>query len=333
MIALNFGRSDLTRVRFALSPLVEVLGSVRALGSPEARDIHHSWVSSHRERVDEADLELLRALQPANTDTPDFVNPPPRAPVRRIEDELAELQATPVAQVRAEIERAYGPRGIPAALEPLVRSPSVGLAHLTEVLQRYWDVMIAPHWARMRSILEGDVLYRARQMARGGIQQLLGDIHPCAHFADGRLTVVRLAEPACDAYEVTCDLDGRGLLFVPSVFAWPRVGVVTEPPWQPTLIYPARGIGTLWEPERVCREDALGELMGARRAEILADLDDPRSTTELAERLQLSAPSVSQHLAVLRRAGLVQSSRVGRLVLYMRTSRGDGLVGAPLVAA
>jgi DNA-binding transcriptional ArsR family regulator len=58
---------------------------------------------------------------------------------------------------------------------------------------------------------------------------------------------------------------------------------------------------------------------------VLADLDAPRSTTELAQRLALSAASVSQHLAVLRGAGLVDASRVGRVVLYARTPRGDGL--------
>src|SRR5207248_2206618 len=124
------------------------------------------------------------------------------------------------------------------------------------------------------------------------------------------------------------DLDGRGLLLLPSAFAWPKVVLVTEKPWQPTVIYPARGVGMLWEPERPAPPDALAKLLGSSRASILAALDRPRSTTELARVLDISAGGVSQHLAVLRSAGLVSSRRAQRLVLYLRSEHGEELVQA-----
>lgn len=37
------------------------------------------------------------------------------------------------------------------------------------------------------------------------------------------------------------------MLLVPSVFHWPGVAVQDDPPHQPLLIFPARGIGRLWE--------------------------------------------------------------------------------------
>jgi len=52
----------------------------------------------------------------------------------------------------------------------------------------------------------------------------------------------------------------------------------------------------------------------------------PRSTTELARALDLSPGSVSQHLSVLRDAGLVHGHRVGRAVLYLRSPTGESLV-------
>jgi DNA-binding transcriptional ArsR family regulator len=168
-------------------------------------------------------------------------------------------------------------------------------------------------------VLEGDVLYRARQLADGGVNQLLADLHPEAWFEDGALKI----EKPWDA-EVT--LHGRGLLLVPSAFGWPRLAAITEGPWQPTLIYPARGVGTLWEPGAPGSIDALVALVGRRRAAVLSSLDVPRTTSDLAARLGLSAASVSQHLAVLRDAGLVHSNRVKRAVLYARTPRGDALV-------
>jgi DNA-binding transcriptional ArsR family regulator len=112
------------------------------------------------------------------------------------------------------------------------------------------------------------------------------------------------------------------------VFAWPDVVLVTDPKWQPTIVYPARGVGTLWEPGRPAAPDALAALLGRVRAGVLDALERPRSTTDLAQALGVSAGGVSQHLSVLREAGLVHGHRVGRVVLYLRSPAGDGLVGA-----
>jgi DNA-binding transcriptional ArsR family regulator len=92
------------------------------------------------------------------------------------------------------------------------------------------------------------------------------------------------------------------------------------------VIYPARGVGMLWEPEAPAPPDALAKVLGSSRAAILEALDRPRSTTELARVLGLTAGGVSQHLAVLRAAGLVSSRRAQRLVLYLRSENGDALV-------
>ena len=70
---------------------------------------------------------------------------------------------------------------------------------------------------------------------------------------------------------------------------------------------------------------ALGELLGRRRAGILVALGAEATTTELARRLAASPAGVSEHLGVLRRAGLVRARREGRAVLYSRTAAGDVL--------
>jgi DNA-binding transcriptional ArsR family regulator len=59
---------------------------------------------------------------------------------------------------------------------------------------------------------------------------------------------------------------------------------------------------------------------------VLLALDRPGTTTELARALRLTAGGASQHLAVLREAGLVRGHRVGRSVLYLRTAAGDDLL-------
>jgi DNA-binding transcriptional ArsR family regulator len=74
--------------------------------------------------------------------------------------------------------------------------------------------------------------------------------------------------------------------------------------------------------------DALAELLGRRRAGILAALAEPATTQELARRLAASAAGVSEHLSILRRAGLVAGRREWRAVRYARTPAGDALVRA-----
>ena len=220
------------------------------------------------------------------------------------------------------MQRSYRRKpALPAVLEPFVEDPAAGVAAVADLLRTYWDRALAPHWPRVRALLEGDVLHRARQMADGGAERLFADVDPTVSWADGILSIDKRAQQSVD-------LEERGLLFVPSVFTWPDVVLVTDPHWQPTIVYPARGVGTLWEAGRPAAPDALGALLGKVRAGVLMALYRPRSTTDLADALGASAGGVSQHLSVLREAGLVHGHRVGRVVLYLRSPAGDGLVGA-----
>ncbi|MET0127081.1 MAG: metalloregulator ArsR/SmtB family transcription factor [Solirubrobacterales bacterium] len=162
-------------------------------------------------------------------------------------------------------------------------------------------------------------MYRSRLLSEGGVERLFGDLHPDVGWVDGGLEI-----------RMECNrrlaLDGRGLVLVPSAFACHRTSAITEEPWQPTLIYPARGVGLLWE-SASAPSGALAKVVGRSRAQLLADLDAPRSTTDLAERLGMTAGGVSQHLSALRDSGLVSARRHGRQVLYCRSEIADELVG------
>ena len=322
MITLRFGHGALAHVRFAISPLTETRGSLRVLDDPGRGALHLPWATEARRLTADLDLALLRAFEPTGVYTPDFVSPPPTGPLAEFEEELATVAATPPDQARTEVLRSYRRRPpLPDVLEPFVDDPAAGVAAVVELLRAYWDLALAPHWPRVRGLLEGDVLHRARQMADGGAERLFADVDPTVSWTDGVLSIEKPAQQSVD-------LEERGLLFVPSVFAWPDVVLVTDPKSQPTIVYPARGVGTLWEPGRPAAPDALAALLGRVRAGVLAALDRPRSTTDLAQALGVSAGGVSQHLSVLREAGLVHGHRVGRVVLYLRSPAGDGLVGA-----
>ena len=128
-------------------------------------------------------------------------------------------------------------------------------------------------------------------------------------------------------WQGTVELGGRGLLLMPTAFSAQRPSVIAVEPWQPTLMYPARGIALLWESAREAAPELAG-LIGATRAQILVSLDAPQSTTELAQRLGLTPGGVSQHLSVLAGGALVAREREGRVVLYARTALGDALIGS-----
>ncbi|MFB7613339.1 DUF5937 family protein [Kitasatospora sp. NPDC056181] len=322
MLELEFTARDLARTRFALSPLWEVVASVRILRNPDAHPLYRPWSDQVRPRLAAAGLDwgLLADLVPAPPRAiPIFIAPPPTTPLSDLTVELAALRATPAERVRAGLGGKRAPRS--ARIDALLADPHGGLAQLAEIVEAFWEIALAPYWPRMRSLLEGDVLHRARLLAEGGADRLLNDLDPAVAW-DSETLRIRHRSPGG-----SLRLGGHGLLLVPSVFAWPRVFSVTAPAWQPTLRYPPRGIATLWE-RRTAVAQPLAAVLGRTRAHLLAELDLPASTTDLARRTGITPGGVSQHLTALRAAGLVDAHRAGRYVLYTRTEAAEVLLTA-----
>jgi DNA-binding transcriptional ArsR family regulator len=61
------------------------------------------------------------------------------------------------------------------------------------------------------------------------------------------------------------------------------------------------------------------------RAAVLVSLKLPKTTTDLARELGHSPATISEHLATLRRCGLLMYWRVGRRVLYVQTPLGASI--------
>ena len=70
----------------------------------------------------------------------------------------------------------------------------------------------------------------------------------------------------------------------------------------------------------ILQADVLKVIASPRRLEILHRLaEGPREVGRLAEEIGASQPNVSQHLAVLKAAGIVDAEREGREVRYRLT--------------
>jgi DNA-binding transcriptional ArsR family regulator len=320
MVRYRFGREDLLRTRFAIAPLTELIGAVYALRNPQRRAVHAPWAEWARPRVAHLSLALLDAATPPDAPSwPVFVDPPPIVPRAEIEAELDRVLATPLDRVTADILRTY-PDGVPVAARPFVEDPGAALAATADEMAAFWEVAVAPWWPRLSAAHEAEIASRARGLVTVGAAAAFAGLHPAVSWCDDALCVDPIARAPADV-----ELAGRGLLLVPAAFIWPAVWPRTDAPWEPALAYPPRGTAELWAP-RSQRGDVVGSLIGHRRARILRELErGPASTSELADRLGLGAGSVSDHLGVLRRAGLVVGRRERRLVLYSRTADGDAL--------
>ena len=314
-----FSVEDLARTRFAVSPVWELVHALLALRDPSAAALHVPWLRSLSGRLDGLALDRVIALLPLQGYSPDFLTPPPSGPVGDLADDLAALRRTPVRQIRHDIALFLTQSPRTPVTDAWLEHPRREVHRLADSLEGFWERALAPVWPRVRAFLDADIAHRARRLAGAGPAALFAGLHPDVAWREGRLDVVVARHTA----EIT--LHGDGLLLMPSAFSV-RPAVIDQPPWQNTLVYPARGVATLWD-EGGRAPEGLARLLGATRAAVLADVGAPRSTTEVAARLAISPAGASHHLTALRGAGLVAARRDGRAVLYVRTPLGEQLAG------
>lgn len=300
--------------------------SLGALADPGRHVVHVPWVERTLEALKGAGVDLgpALALSRGGGYVPDFLTPPPLTPLPTFEAEMARLSETPPETVKEEVGRLAEDAGLDPdrrrVVERFLSDPEGSLGRLVEALGAYHELAITPHWPRMRALLEGDVLRRAQALAFGGPEALFADLHRSVRYRDGLVEI----DKECVRAEVRPS--GRGVLLVPSIFAWPNLLAVIEPPWQPTLLYPPRGTAKLWIPGPEEPADALGEALGRGRASVLKGLLVPRTTTEIARQTGSSPGTVSEHLTRLRKAGLAEPHRLGRSVFYRLSYEGEALL-------
>jgi DNA-binding transcriptional ArsR family regulator len=326
VIRLQLSMADVGRIRFGFSPVPETVLSVRTLAT-SSNALHAPWIRRARPALADLDMELLGALVRPAGYIPDFLLPP--VPQRSggldaglaqiagsapdvVAWELDHLAGHPVAQRGAGRERRV------ALLRELAADPAAALERIVAELRRYWHAVVEPYWPRIHALLQADLTYRLEQLATGGVQQLFRTLHPLVALRGDTLEITKY-------YTGHARLGQRGLLLVPCVFAWPDVIVRTADP-QASVTYSPRGLGRLWETPADTSDSPLAAVLGRSRAAVLAQLDLPTSTTQLACLLDLTAPTLSVHLKALEAAGIVAARRDGRAVLYHRTDLGDLLL-------
>lgn len=341
MFRIRLDAEQLTRSRFAVSPLLLAMSSLMALVVPARLPDARPWIRIARERLAKAklgeDFALLTELVGKESwYIPDFLYPIPATAAPSIEDELATIAGACPERIAFELQlafdgepvrtRAIATEAVDKLRPPMPQSIAAALRdgeatfakRLASALDQYWNVALAPDWPLIQTVLEEDLLVRGRSLATEGAAQLFADLHPALSW-DGE--VLTLESP----HEVDLTTNENGLVFVPCVFTGSRPFVCIESLDRVLLGYRARGSAKIWNgtaaPER------RGSLLGDRRTQLLEDLDIPRAASHLAARQLLAPPTVSYHLGLLHRAGLVRRRRVGKQIFYERTPAAETLLG------
>lgn len=227
------------------------------------------------------------------------------------------MVATPAEQIRADLEDTSRQEPLSPFGRRLYDDPERALTELADAILSWWRAAMMPHWPRIRALLEADITYRTRQLAEDGIRQVLTGLHPTLCWTGHSLIFPDRTLP-------DLELDGAGLTLAPSAFA-ARCHLLTGHATPPGAFYPSRAVGTLWE-RRDETGGGLARLLGRSRAQLLTHTSSPSTTTQLAARTGLSLGVVSQHLAILRDAGLVTSHRYRREVNYTASDLGIALL-------
>jgi DNA-binding transcriptional ArsR family regulator len=323
MIELVLAHTDLARVRFAHSPIRELMASLLVLQDQSRQPTYSRWLSSLWPQIKRLRLEWLTELVPSCRYLPPFLLPPPTDPRPALAEELHTVATSSPAIVRTELDGLRDVRPLSTRLQTLYEDPAAHLPTIAEELQRYWEVAVQPVWPRVRAVCAADLTYRMERFADGGLARALADLHPELTLEGDRL---RVDKPHHCSQRF--DLAGTGILVMPCAFLWPTLMVDCCGVDQPAVTYPTRGVAELWDDAVSELTDPLSALVGRTRATLLATLGLPRTTTQLAVQLGVSAPAVSQHLKVLKEAALVTARRRGRMVLYQRTPAASALLKA-----
>ncbi|MEY9487153.1 DNA-binding transcriptional ArsR family regulator [Streptomyces calvus] len=210
-----------------------------------------------------------------------------------------------------ELAAARGPQQV-RFTERLLADPPRIRAWLRQFLQDCEEAFFADAWSRLRHQLAADTRLKTDLLRRKGLAGALAAVSPAVTLDEttGLITVDKLGDGR------TATGDG-GLLLIPTSLGWPHLMVLHRYGWQPVLHYPVGSPEPAAPPsveQLALRMTALSHPVRMRMCRHLAR--SAYTTSELAQVHGMTAPEISRHLGVLKKAGLISTRRRGRYVLH-----------------
>jgi DNA-binding transcriptional ArsR family regulator len=316
VLRLHFTADDLLRTRFAAAPapLMELGLAVAALQRRDA--LFDSWRRAAGARLPRAARSLFQLVPPSGAG-PMFLDPISDG----LEDGLDTVMSASGAFVRRELRRiCAGGQPITPWIRALDERDRDAWRLLGDAVRSAHGALIGPAWAPIGQSFRGEVAWRGRLIAEFGLKSALETLHPGARWRDTTL------EFDVDS-RLSVRPEGRGVTLLPSAFSTGRPLIDQHPDGSILIVYPA--LTPLPLVDLPAGDDPLAELLGRTRAAVLALAVAPRTTSELARELGISAASASEHARTLRAAGLLVTQRAGKAVLHSMTPLGDRLLAQP----
>ena len=302
------GAGGLSRVRWQVSPLSELAALIR-LGLSGRRHPVHGWAQPRVLRaLSDPRAEVVRLLAPPYGRGPfPLVTPPPMRGQHQLADELGRVEALTTEQIVSACEWTDVSPEVAARLRPHLEADTLG-PEVAAALRHLWRELLEDDWPRVLATVQRDIAQRSSDVASDGMADVLEHLSPRVHWLpEGELLVEK-------PWPGTFDLSGPGLVLVPSVFGSDEPLTDFDDTGAPMLVYAVEPVSAETHDERAAR----ARLFGRTRAEVLEALEDPSTTSELSSRLGLPLSTVSTHLGVLHRAGMITRRRQGRSVVYHR---------------
>ncbi|MER5770160.1 DUF5937 family protein [Streptomyces sp. NPDC001985] len=343
------------RVVFEISPLAELGVALHALAEPGHHPGLHGWATATSaslkpdlaDRLCEADFlwrttfsDVFMPFAGPRSGTPSPSPSPTLAGdldlLDRLDDDTfvsAALEFTcserysrggpsalrdPARRDRAlELAAFRGPRQLDFTRR-LLDDPTAVRAWVRRLFEDCDEAFFADTWRRVLPQLAADARHQTELLRHKGLAEALRSVSAALSvdedrtritadkISDGRTTAVPGGNPAA-----------AGLTLIPSSYGWPHLMVLHAPGWRPVIHYP---VGSPAVPDSssvgllTLRMEALAHPMRIRLCRSLART--PYTTTELADTCGITAPEVSRHISVLRKAGLISTRRRGRYVLH-----------------
>ncbi|WP_043265499.1 DUF5937 family protein [Streptomyces sp. CT34] len=336
------------RIVFSPSPLAELGAALHALSEPAHHPGLHGWVTATNaglktdlaDRLCEADFlwrsarsDILLPAHPGSTLSEDLDE------LDKIDDErfvaaVFEITCSPAytrltpsplvdegerARVR-EMAAARGPRQA-GFTDRMLTAPDRLRVWLRRLFEDCEDAFFGDIWRRVGIQLAADARHKTELLRHKGLDETLRATSRALSLdeaQDGsggtRILVDKLAVGRTTAFASPGD---PGITFLPTSFGWPHLLFSHAAGWRPVLQYPVASpelpAATTLELVQQ-RLEALSHPMRMRLCRTLSR--GPHTTGELATAFGITAPEVSRHVAVLKKAGLLQTRRRGRYVLH-----------------
>ncbi|MFJ9056884.1 MULTISPECIES: winged helix-turn-helix domain-containing protein [unclassified Streptomyces] len=323
MLRVYFTAEDLTRVRVAPGPdfLWEITNSVQTLQRRDGAREFDAWRRWARPRLS-GSRTLLAGLLPPRGYSPDFLTPT-SGDRTSLQAALDVLMSTPHLRLRTDLSQLATSLRLPGWVRSLAAGDTGALRRLGDALRTYQLEALAPYWPRVHAHVDADRAVRLCSLLDRGTEGLLDGLGPQFRW---RPPVLEVTYPV----DQQLHLRGRGLVLQPSFFCWPTPTTLADGALPPVLVYPIHH-ATDWAgpgPDGPPAQDSgpLGPLLGRTRAGLLRAALTGCSTVEAARLLQVTHPAVSQHMNVLRAAGLITTVRTAGRSLHVATAQGRALL-------